>query len=498
MNQEFTMQRLKVYHLDDDLFALKRVREYLCAVGDLCEFEVFSHETEESLWSSFDQGNLPDVVLLDVHLGKDKKGRGIAVASSLRSRSWHGAIVVHSNDFATIRDSILAGANDFVLKTDSLEGLALRLFTAHRQLAALPNQDTQDRKSAKPIVGNTMRSVAKRLKQIQNSAIRAIHITGESGTGKEVVADLWYACQPDKSPFLKVNCAAISPNLLESELFGHARGAFTGALTEKVGYVEAASGGSLFLDEVACLSPSAQAALLRALENREIIRVGETKPRPVDVKILSASNIPLEKLIDQGLFRNDLLQRLREAEVPLPPLRERKDEIDEFIEHFCKTEAGGPYVMADEAKQLLAGATWKDGNIRALRNAVRAMTEHHVDRRLSPTAVPAWVWKQVELQDNKQTAGRAIAKDSGTDSSAVSLHIEIPDGRMPLFDTLSDMMLVEAIRYLRDKAERHSLRAIGEALGIPKTTLATKMNRIRERGLMSEREINTIDDGKSK
>jgi DNA-binding NtrC family response regulator len=482
------MQRLTVFHLDDDLFALQRVRDQLPRSQELCEFAVESFETEDALMAALKGKTKPDLILLDIHLGPGLENRGVAVAAALRARHWNGPVIAYSSDFGTIRQSLLAGASDFVLKTEDMKALAIRLFAAHRQVSGSTIAATSEKMSQKiRVIGDTMRQVAGRLSQIQGSAIRSIHISGESGTGKEVVADLWHACQPDRAPFLKVNCAAISPHLLESELFGHVRGAFTGAVGDKTGFLEAASGGSLFLDEVACLSSSAQAALLRALENREIIRVGDTKARPVDLKIVSASNIPLERQVAQGLFRNDLLQRLREAEIVLPPLRQRRAEIGEFLDHFCTIESGGPYHLADEARTLLLKADWADGNIRAVRNAVRGMTEHHVERMLSPKAIPAWVWRQID-----ENAGQTVPTE-GSRSDRKTLVITLPEGSTPQLETLIDLVFVEAVRHLRDTEGRHSLRSLGEALGLPKTTLASRLARVRERGLMAEQEWESLN-----
>ena len=152
---------------------------------------------------------------------------------------------------------------------------------------------------------------------------------------------------------------------------------------------------------------------------------------------------------------------------------------------------GGPYQLADEARQLLVKAEWKDGNIRALRNAIRAMTEHHVDRMLSPKAIPAWVWKQIDL-------GGSPGSNVPSVSSSGALTIPLVPGPLPQFDSLSDLLLVEAIRHIRENEDRHSLRTIGEALGIPKTTLSSKLNRLRERGLMPDRELDSIIGGKNK
>jgi DNA-binding NtrC family response regulator len=198
-------------------------------------------------------------------------------------------------------------------------------------------------------------------------------VTGESGTGKELVARALHdASRRRTGPFIALNCSALPGELVESEMFGHVRGAFTGADRDRPGLFEAASGGTLFLDEIGDLAAGAQAKLLRALEERVVTRVGEARPREVDVRIVAATNRPLERLED-GVFRADLLYRLRVIQIELPPLRERREDIPALAVHLLRDLADrhGRRIesLSDDARQALLAHDWP-GNVRELRNAL--------------------------------------------------------------------------------------------------------------------------------
>ncbi len=202
----------------------------------------------------------------------------------------------------------------------------------------------------------------------------SILITGESGSGKEVVAR--YVHQKSRRanrPFISVNCAAIPENLLESELFGHEKGAFTGALARRVGKFEEANGGTLLLDEISEMDARLQAKLLRAIQEREIDRVGGTKPVKVDIRILATSNRDLVQAVKDGVFREDLLYRLNVVNLRLPPLRERPGDVVALAEHFARKYAAANGVaerpLSAEAKRRLTGHRWP-GNVRELENAI--------------------------------------------------------------------------------------------------------------------------------
>lgn len=196
-------------------------------------------------------------------------------------------------------------------------------------------------------------------------------ITGESGTGKEVVARLLHANGPRAGgPFVAVNAAALPAELLESELFGHAKGAFTGAHQAKRGLFQEADGGTLFLDEIGEMPLALQAKLLRALQDGEIRRLGETRPVAVDVRIVCATNRDLERLIREGSFREDLYYRLKVLHVKVPPLRDRREDILPLARLFLRAEVGTARAFSPEAKRLLLAHDWP-GNVRELANAVK-------------------------------------------------------------------------------------------------------------------------------
>ena len=202
----------------------------------------------------------------------------------------------------------------------------------------------------------------------------SVLLLGETGVGKEILAEqVHFASRRTGKPFLRINCGALSETLLETELFGHEKGAFTGAAQTKVGLLESANGGSVFLDEVGELPPGLQVKLLRVLENREVLRVGALRPRPLDVRFIAATNRDLERAVRDGTFREDLYFRLGAATVAVPPLRERVSEIEPLTELFLARASGelGRRTprLADDARETLLRYSWP-GNVRELRNAL--------------------------------------------------------------------------------------------------------------------------------
>jgi two-component system response regulator FlrC len=258
-------------------------------------------------------------------------------------------------------DAIRAGAKEFIPLPPDAELIAA-------VLAAVSDDD-------RPMVVRdaSMQAVISMADQIAPSEA-SILITGESGVGKEVIAR--YVHQKSRRaqrPFISVNCAAIPDNLLESELFGHEKGAFTGAVARRIGKFEEASGGTLLLDEISEMDARLQAKLLRALQEREIDRVGGSKPVKVDIRILATSNRDLAQAVKDGIFREDLLYRLNVVNLRLPPLRERPGDVVALAEFFVKKYAAANGVPAkpisEEAKRRLAGHRWP-GNVRELENAI--------------------------------------------------------------------------------------------------------------------------------
>ena len=266
------------------------------------------------------------------------------------------------------------------------------------------------------MVGNSaaMRALLNEISQVSGSNATVL-IRGESGTGKELAAGLIHGnSRRAGHPFIKVNCAALPEGLIESELFGHERGAFTGAMGEKKGRFELAHGGTLFLDEVGELSSSAQAKLLRAMQEKEFERVGGAKTLRVDVRLIAATNRNLEEMVQSGGFRRDLYYRLSVFPLHLPPLRERREDIMALVSHFVDTfsKESGKHILriSAEAAGLLRSYHWP-GNIRELENVIeRAIILCGVDGIIDTPQLPVWLHRDALLSEESapQSLGTAL------------------------------------------------------------------------------------------
>jgi two-component system, NtrC family, response regulator HydG len=255
-------------------------------------------------------------------------------------------------------------------------------------------------------------------------------ITGESGTGKELIAQAIHQNSPRKQKRIKaLNTRAVSENLVESELFGHVKGAYTDAVSDRVGAFEYANGGTLFLDEVGDMPMSTQIKLLRVLEENKITRVGDNKSIKVNVRLLSATNRPLEQLVEQGQFRNDLFYRLKVVTIHLPPLRERRDDIVPLMDHFKKLflrRHGKPQCsFAPAVTKRFFNYSWP-GNIRQLRNFVETMVVLDTDRVLDLDDLPPELMEEGDPQLGARSASNQPAPASSgaaPDGSASDSHL---------------------------------------------------------------------------
>jgi DNA-binding NtrC family response regulator len=338
----------------------------------------------------------PDLVLLDLMIPGAMDG--MAVLERLRERFPELPVIMMSGR-AGLADAVKAtrlGAVNFLEKPLTPEGVLLSLTTAlelrmaRRERSAL----RADLGLAGDLVGDSppMRELRAMIERVAPSDARVL-ISGESGTGKELVAAAIHAGSPRREhAFVRVNCAAIPRDLVESEMFGHERGAFTGATDRRLGRFELAHTGTLLLDEVGDLGPEAQAKLLRAIEAKEIERVGGSRPIRVDVRVVSATNRDLERAVKDGRFREDLYFRLNVIPVWVPPLRERPSDIPSLVRHFAalqrRRSGQAAPAWTDEAVQYLARYRWP-GNVRELANIVERLSILHGGRPIGTAEVQA-------------------------------------------------------------------------------------------------------------
>ena len=321
----------------------------------------------------------PHLAFLDVKMaGMD----GLETLKRIRERD-SGVVVVMISGHATIQNAVEAtqlGAYDILEKPLDTDRILVLLRNALGRIdLAEENARLRARiESRFEIVGRSplIRDLIAQIERVASTPARVL-VTGENGTGKELVARALHNNSPRaRKPFIEVNCAAIPAELIESELFGHMKGSFTGAIADRPGKFEQADGGTLFLDEVGDMALAAQAKVLRVLQEGEVTRIGGAKPRRVDVRVIAATNKRLEDEIGGGRFREDLFYRLNVVPLHVPALRERREDVLLLVQHFVgqfEGEAGGPRVSIDQAAlDRLASFEWP-GNVRELRNTIERL-----------------------------------------------------------------------------------------------------------------------------
>jgi two-component system NtrC family response regulator len=447
------MKRVKILVIDDDE-SLRRVLEYNLAQEGYAVLTASSGEQGLTLLKK--EG--ADLVVTDVRMsGLD----GLQVLDEVRKADPNIQVIILTA-FGTIEmavEAMKAGAFHYISKPFNRDELkltirkALQLKALERENVAL-RQELQTRLGLDAIIAESpqMQQLLEMLERVAPTETTVL-ILGESGTGKELIARAIHANSPRAAgPFVAVNCAAIPENLLESELFGHVKGAFTGAIRDRVGKFEAAEGGTIFLDEIGEMRPELQVKILRCLEERVVERVGDNRPIRVDVRVLAATNKDLTKAIQAGEFREDLYYRLNVVPLQIPPLRERREDIRPLAQHFLQRLGASPRLaIAPDAFKVLETYDWP-GNVRELENALeRAMIFHRGD--------------VISLADLPETVRAPRAKE------AVALPVSLPEAGLSLEEVEKELIL----RALQ-KHEWNQSRA-ARYLGITRHTLLYRMEK---------------------
>ena len=361
----------KILLVDDDENLNKVISFQLDQMG----FSVTTATEGNEGWNLFKQGSF-DIVITDLQL---PGMTGMELLTSIR-RLDKNVIILIITAYGTVDNAIEAsklGADDYITKPFGKETLRFIIEKAIRmRMLQVENIQLRSELYKKYDFGNiigksaAMDDVFKLTGRVAESDASVL-IQGESGTGKELIARAIHYNSPRKDkPFITVNCPSIPENLIESELFGHVRGAFTGAMKDRKGKFQMADKGTLFLDEIGDLKEDLQSRLLRVLQEKEFERVGESVPIPVDVRVVAATNKNLEDLVAEGKFREDLYYRLNVVTIIIPPLRERKEDIPFLVDHFMrKYDKDQTYTITDEAMDLIMQYDWQ-GNVRELENTI--------------------------------------------------------------------------------------------------------------------------------
>lgn len=397
--------RNKTILLADDDENLRRVLEFQLEEAG---YRVFSASDGAEALDLFADNEI-DSVITDLRMPKVS---GMELLEKIKELNPETPVIVVTayGEVETAVAAVKAGAFDYINKPFSRDEIMLTLERAlsfshtkneNRQLRALIDREFR----LESVIGDSpsMRAALDVVGRVARSDVTVL-ITGESGTGKELVAKgIHFSGKRRDAPFIPVNCAAIPESLIEAELFGYKRGSFTGATTDTKGKFEEASGGTLFLDEIGQMPLALQPKILRVLQEREVVRVGESSPRKIDVRILAAANQNLEKMIEQGSFREDLYFRLAVVPINLPPLRARREDIPLLIDHFLrrtKEKHGFESLhMEAEVSAVLSNYLFP-GNVRELENLIERMVVLSDGHRLTLADVPASIIRPVQMFGN--------------------------------------------------------------------------------------------------
>jgi len=473
------MARLLV--IDDEPGILYSIEQVL-AEEDL---ELLRAETaEEGLRLAAEHA--PDVILLDIRLG-DRSG--LDLFHDLRQLDPKSLIIFitgHGTSDTAI-EAMKLGAYDYLVKpldADQLQQVVGQAMAISRMMHVPTIVEEADRPEDRPdrLIGSSaaMQAVCKQIGRVAPQDVNVL-ILGESGTGKELVARaIYHHSRRNQAPFLAINCAAIPESLLESELFGHERGAFTGADRRRIGKFEQCHGGTLLLDEIGDMAPGTQAKILRLLQEGSFERLGGSEPITANVRVIAATNQNLDALIEQGRFRKDLYYRLRGVTIHLPPLRERPDDIAElahyFVFRFNRQLGTSVQSISPEALELLERHSWP-GNVRELQSVIREALLASAGPALLPEFLPGELRRESDSErESDARLGPTVPEDwhslpEFVENAAARGETDVYRRALQRFDRLVIAAVIRRVGGQQNKA--------AEILGLSRATLRAKLRHLR-------------------
>lgn len=406
------------------------------------------------------KNNKIDLIITDLRMpGED----GMSVLNSVRKEKPNIPVILITayGSGEAAKNALANGAYDFISKPFDIDTIELVVRRALK-LVDLKSENESlksivgKKNSLDSIIGNSppIKNLFQIIKQVAPTKSNVL-IEGESGTGKELIAHAIHNLSPrhDK-PFIPVHCASFQETLLESELFGHEKGAFTGAVSKRLGRFELADKGTLFLDEVSSIPLSVQVKLLRVLQERTFERVGGSETIKTDVRIVAATNIPLEKLINEGRFREDLYYRLNVVNLKVPPLRERPEDIKLLINHFLERfnrETGKNISISSFAEEILESYAWP-GNVRELQNTIESLVVLCQGHEITPRDLPAHILGGTSVK------GKDISID------------DLPDFDNMTIPEMEKWMILRKLSKVKNKSE------VAKQLGISRRNLYRRLN----------------------
>jgi DNA-binding NtrC family response regulator len=461
----------KILLLDDELTMVQMVADMLRHEGH----EVFPFTNIQAASAAL-ASHAPELVITDLYLDKANP-HGMEILKKARELVPPAVVIVITGfgSIDTAKEAMKYGAFDYLQKPFKVDEFKLCVQRALSYNAAITEtvylrKQLKKKYQLSQIIGSApkMQQVFKMIERVADTD-STILILGESGTGKELVARaLHFNSRRQSAPFIPINCSALPENLLESELFGHRRGSFTGAITDKKGLFQEADGGTIFLDEVGSMSPLLQSRLLRVLQEREVRRVGENLPVYVNVRVLAATNEPLEKKIKDGSFREDLYYRLNVIAIQLPSLRERRDDIPLLVGHFLRDKLSlrteRPFQMTRQAMEVLCAHNWP-GNVRELENAVEraaALCEGDV---IQAADLPPSILEAVQLTGSGKESGTAMELPVVPDSALYPLRPQESTEITPAGTQTVNAEFLPLKTYMREQEQAHLNRALDQCGG---------------------------------